>query len=177
MGRTLANTWISECVVATFTCYLDHNSWLVLMYLPLPHRVINSQCLRLIYIILPDWSSTSQPMNAFVSLTHRRSLLSKFCLANLPILRRRCRLRLLIVQAYLIAKRPWARNKESTMATYNRATELGAALRVKPGPLEVDELLILLHPLRILHGASPLPPILTTDSTAFSLRKWKTSLC
>lgn len=36
------------------------------------------------------------------------------------------------------------------MVTYNRATELGAALRVKPGPLEVDELLILLHPLRIL---------------------------
>lgn len=58
-----------------------------------------------------------------------------------------------------------------------RYAELGAALRrVKPGPLEVNELFmfISLHPLQI-RGASLPPPILTIQCTTFlssELKKW-----
>lgn len=65
--------------------------------------------------------------------------------------------------------------KESMMVTHNRASELNVALRVKPGPLEVNELFISLHPLQILRGASMPPPILSTEYATFSLvqgKKW-----
>lgn len=59
------------------------------------------------------------------------------------------------------------------MVTHNRATELVASIRVKPGSFEVNELFISLHPLQILRGASMPPPILSNECTIFSFTQEK----